>query len=118
MRKFFLFWVLPLAAFWGWFFGAKADLGFVLFSREVFDQTFAVYERMLGLNSDQIAWLILDAIILDSAIILAILAFRRRRKIIAFVRSFRTAAPEAAGARYARRLDSIADRSGKMGEAV
>ena len=118
MRAFILFWVLPLGSFWGWYFAAKADLGYIIFSRAIFDQTFAVYETVLGLDSDQIAWLIVDAIVVDSAIILSILAFRRRKKIIAYVRSFRAPVSETPDERYARRFESVADRSGEMGKAI
>ncbi|MER0238106.1 DUF6105 family protein [Fulvimarina sp. MAC8] len=117
MRAFFLFWLLPLSAFWGWFFSARADVGYVVFSREVFDKTFAVYEALLGLDADAIAWLIADAILLDTFIILAILAFRRRKKIVAFIRGWRNPAA-APSDRFQERYESIAHGSREVREAV
>ncbi|RFC66407.1 hypothetical protein DYI37_02900 [Fulvimarina endophytica] len=87
MRKFFLFWVLPLGIFWSWFFAARADLGLVFFSRDVFDRSFAVYEAVLGLTADEVAWLIAKATVVDSLIILAIIAFRRRKTISAYLKA-------------------------------
>lgn len=117
MRAFFLFWLLPLSAFWGWFFSARADVGYVVFSREVFDKTFAVYEALLGLDADAIAWLIAEAIVLDSMIILAILAFRRRKKIAAFVREWRDSSTKGSD-RFKDRYESIAHGSGEVREAI
>ncbi|MEN3791304.1 DUF6105 family protein [Fulvimarina sp. MAC3] len=115
MRAFILFWLLPLSAFWGWFFSARADVGYVVFSREVFDKTFAVYEALLGLDADAIAWLIAEAIVLDTAIILAILAFRRRKKIASFIREWRN---PAGSDRFQERYESIAHGSREVREAV
>ncbi|SMC53211.1 hypothetical protein SAMN06297251_103201 [Fulvimarina manganoxydans] len=91
MRAFCLFWVAPLSFFWSWYFLAQADVGGVLYTREVFDQTFAIYGAILGMSPDEIAWLIAKAIVVDSLILLAIIAFRRRRKIAAFIAERRNA---------------------------
>ncbi|EAU40514.1 hypothetical protein FP2506_04776 [Fulvimarina pelagi HTCC2506] len=122
MRAFFLYWFLPLAGFWGWFFAARFDVGYVVFSREVYDKTFAVYEALLGMDADAIAWLMAEAIVFDSFILLAIIAFRRRTKIAAFIREWRNPAGEGSD-RLQERYDSIAYGSGarapgKVREAV
>lgn len=92
MRAFLFFWVAPLGFFWSWYFMARADVGGVFYSREVFDQTFAIYGAILGMTPEEIGWLIAEAILIDSLILLAIIAFRRRRTIAAYIAQRRAAA--------------------------
>ena len=61
-------------------------------AREVFDQTFAIYGAILGMTPEEIGWLIAEAILIDSLILLAIIAFRRRRTIAAYIAQRRAAA--------------------------
>ncbi len=88
MRAFLLFWAVPLGFFWTWYALSYHDLhfGIVFFSRQVHDITFGVYAELLGVEPSAIAPMIAKAILLDTAIVLAVIAFRRRRRIGAWLR--------------------------------
>jgi len=83
MRYILIFWALPMGLIWGWYFLSLHDIdfGFFMLSREVHDYTFALYGRILGMEPAEIPPLLARACIVDTLILLAILAFRRRRAI-------------------------------------
>lgn len=83
MRWVFAAWALPMGIFWGWYFLSLNDMnfGFVMLTRQVHDLLFQLYGNMLGIEPETIPPLVAKACILDTAIILAIWAFRRRKEI-------------------------------------
>lgn len=86
MRYILIFWALPLGLFWGWYFLSYHDINFGLlfFSRLLHDFAFDFYGTMLGIDPATIPGLVARACVIDTALIFAILAFRRRRKIAAW----------------------------------
>jgi len=91
MRTLFILWAAPLGLFWGWFFLSANDINFgsVYLSQELHELVFKVYGQMLGLDPATIPWLVAKACILDTLLILAIWAFRRRTAIRAWWAGFR-----------------------------
>ncbi|KXF77633.1 hypothetical protein ATN84_09785 [Paramesorhizobium deserti] len=83
MRYLLIFWAGPLALFWGWYFLSLNDVSFgtVFFSRQMHDLVFAVYGNVLDMDPQAIPPLAARACVVDSLILFAILAFRRRREI-------------------------------------
>ena len=97
MRTFLVLWIGPLVFFWGWYFLSLNDLGGPLFSRETHDRVFMVYGAILGIEPATIPPLVARACVVDTVVIFAIYAFRRRRDIIAWWNASRqpSVAPEA-----------------------
>ena len=95
MRWLLWMWFAPMAFFWSWFVLAAGDFGYVFFSREVYDQTFGIYAGILGIAPETIPPIILKACIVDSAIVLGIFAFARRKRIMAWYRDRQSAAAAA-----------------------
>ncbi len=91
MRWVFIAWAVPMGLFWGWFGLSYYDLnfGYVMLTRQVHDLLFQLYGQMLGIDPTIIPPLVAKACILDTLLILAIWAFRRRREIAAWVRAKR-----------------------------
>jgi hypothetical protein len=89
MRALLLLWALPLGLFWGWYFLSLNDLnfGYVMFSRQLHDLVFEIYGEMLGVDPAIIPGMVAKACVFDSLIVLAILAFRRRRVIAGWIRA-------------------------------
>lgn len=89
MRYIFFFWALPLGTFWGWYFLSLNDMnfGFVMLTREVHDLAFAIYGKMLGIEPEIIPGLVARACVVDTLLILAIFAFRKRRTIREWMRA-------------------------------
>ncbi len=83
MRYIIVLWGLPLGLFWGWFFLSANDINFgsIYLSRALHELVFEVYGNMLGIDPATIPWLLAQAFALDTLLILAIWAFRRRRDI-------------------------------------
>lgn len=83
MRYVLALWAAPLVLFWGWFFLSLNDMhfGYVMLSRKVHDLVFGLYGQMLGIDPATIPALVAKACIVDTLIICAIYAFRRRRRI-------------------------------------
>lgn len=103
MRSFLIFWAGPLGFLWGWFFLSYYDLsmGMYFFSREMHDLVFQIYGNALGIAPESIPPLVARACIVDTGLVLCLIAFRRRRKIIAWVKAWR-----AERASYAKELPS------------
>lgn len=107
MRSFLIFWAGPLGFLWGWYFLSLYDLsmGMFFFSREMHDQVFTIYGNILGIPPETIPPLVARACIVDTGLVLCLIAFRRRRQIIAWVQAWR-AARAAATANYVEELPS------------
>jgi hypothetical protein len=84
-------WAAPLILFWGWFFLSYYDMhfGYIMLSRQLHDLVFQLYGETLGIDPATIPWLVGKACIIDTALLLAIFAFRRRKAIAAWMRTTR-----------------------------
>lgn len=91
MKYIFAAWAMPLVLFWGWYFLSLNDVhfGYVMLSRGVHDLVFQLYGEMLGIDPTIIPGLVARACVLDSLLIGAIWAFRRRREIALWARRIR-----------------------------
>ncbi len=80
MRVILFLWFFPLVLFWGWFALSVNDwsFGFVMLSRELHDVVFDIYARTLGVERELLPGMIAGACAVDSALIMAIAAFRWR----------------------------------------
>jgi len=107
MRWLLGLWFVPISFLVAWFVLASHDwnLGTFFFSREMYDLVFAVYGETLGVAPESIPPLVARALVLDSAIVLALYAFRRRKVIAGWLRSRTQASPSVAT--RARTLDSL-----------
>ncbi|WP_182087029.1 DUF6105 family protein [Aureimonas sp. ME7] len=88
MRWLLSLWFLPISFLVVWLALASNDWSFGLFffSREMYDTVFAVYGEALGVPPETLPPLVARALVLDSLIVLALYAFRRRKPILAFAR--------------------------------
>lgn len=100
MRAFLYAFVLPMGVFWGWYLLAVNDVGYFMFTREMHDQLFKTYGDMLGIDPQTIPPLVARACVIDTLLVLAIWAFRRRREIAAWYKARRLRNSEAAARRY------------------
>ncbi|WP_442577441.1 DUF6105 family protein [Mesorhizobium sp. ASY16-5R] len=106
MRYILTIWALPLAIFWGWFGLSYYDMnfGYLMLSRQIHDIYFQLAGQIMGVDPATVPWLIAKACILDTLILVAIWAFRRRREIVAWLRrqrerySGQSAAPDSPSA--------------------
>ncbi len=91
MRYIFALWATPLVLFWGWYFLSINDLNFgsVYMSRAFNLAIFNLYGELLGMDPATIPWMMGKAFIIDTLILLAIWAFRRRKVIAEKVRVLR-----------------------------
>lgn len=88
MKKFLLLWVLPISFLGTWYALSLNDLHFGMgfFSREMHDLVFTIYGDALGIAPETIPPLVAKAILVDTGLVLLIVAFRRRKPIAAFLR--------------------------------
>lgn len=95
MRYILGLWLAPLVLFWGWFFLSLNDInfGYVMLSRQLHDLVFQLYGEVLGVDPAIIPGMVAKACILDSFLLGAIWAFRRRREIMAWLRKKRGTPP-------------------------
>ena len=91
MKWFLILWAGPIALLGSWYGLSYYDMsfGFFMLTRDAHDLVFNIYGHVLGIPPESIPPLVLRAIIVDSLIVLAILAFRRRKRIAAWWRSRR-----------------------------
>lgn len=97
MRWFLLFWGGPILFLGAWYWLSYNDMNFGIFmlTRQTHDKVFQVYGDILGLPPEVIPPLVAKAIVVDSLALFAIIAFRRRRQIMAWVRARMPATPVA-----------------------
>ncbi len=88
MKYILLFWALPMGLFWSWYYLSYNDMhfGYLMLSRVLHDHVFEVYGNILGVDPAILPPLVIRACIVDTALIFAIFAFRRRREIRAWLR--------------------------------
>lgn len=89
MRWLLIFWAGPIVLLAGWYWLSFYDMsfGFYMLTRQTHDLVFQIYGNILGIAPESIPPLVARAIALDSLIVFAVIAFRRRRKIAAWWRS-------------------------------
>ena len=89
MRYVLIFWAAPMSLFWGWYYLSFNDINFgmLFFSRLLHDFVFEFYAHYLNqylsmdVEAGALPGMIAEACIVDTLLIAAILAWRRRRKI-------------------------------------
>ena len=86
MKYFLYLYLLPMSLFWGWFGLSYHDInfGFSFLSRDVHNIVFGIYANILGVSYDTIISGFIKACIIDSLIIGAIVAYRKRKQIKAW----------------------------------
>ena len=86
MKWFLILWGGPILLLGSWYGLSYYDLsfGFFMLTRETHDLVFQIYSGILGIPAEDLPPLVARAIVVDSLIVFAIIAFRRRRKIAAW----------------------------------
>ena len=95
MRYVLIFWGAPMGLFWSWFYLSYHDINFgtVYFSRLLHDFAFDFYAHILNqyggmsVEAGAIPAMIARACVIDTLLIFAILAFRRRKRIVKWWRN-------------------------------
>lgn len=97
MKWFLILWAGPIALLGGWYGLSYYDMsfGFFMLTRDAHDLVFQIYGHILGIPPEDLPPLVLRAIIVDSFLVLGIIAFRRRGKIAAWWQARRQSAPDA-----------------------
>ena len=94
MRYFLLLWVLPVGGLAAWLYLAANDysLGTVYLSRDFYDLVFGVYANILGVDAATLPPLVYKALIVDTLIVAALFALKRRKDILSWwkARAFST----------------------------
>lgn len=86
MKWILFLWALPLALLGSWYYLSYYDLnfGYLMLSRPMHDLVFQIYGNVLGIPPADIPPLVLKAVCIDSLILFAIFAFKRRKSIRAW----------------------------------
>lgn len=81
MRIILILWALPMGFFWGWYLLSLNDLNFgtIFLSRDLHDIVFRLYGQMLGVPAGEVPGMVAGACAFDTAIVLAIAAWRWRK---------------------------------------
>ena len=94
MKWFLILWAGPIAFLGSWYGLSYYDMnfGFFMLTRQAHDLVFQIYGHILGIPPESLPPLVLRAIIVDSLLVLGLLAFRRRKKIQAWWQARRQSA--------------------------
>lgn len=86
MKWFLILWAGPVALLGSWYGLSYYDMsfGFFMLTRQTHDLVFQVYGNILGIPPETIPPLVARAIAFDSLIVMAIIAFRKRKAISAW----------------------------------
>jgi hypothetical protein len=97
MKWVLIFWAMPLTILGTWYGLSYNDInfGYLMLSRQMNDFVFELYGQILGLPPEVLPGMVLKAIIVDSLFLFSIVAFRRRKQIIAWWKSRQKPASEA-----------------------
>src|SRR5690606_27021858 len=97
MKWFLFLWAGPIALLGSWYGLSYYDMsfGFFMLTRDAHDLVFQIYGHILGIPPEDLPPLVLRAIIVDSFLVLGIIAFRRRRKVAAWWQARRQSASTA-----------------------
>lgn len=93
MKWFLFLWAMPVALLGGWYGLSYYDMsfGFFMLTRDAHDLVFQIYGHILGIPPEDLPPLVARAIVFDSFLVLALMAFRRRRRIAAWWQARRQA---------------------------
>ncbi|MDB5525679.1 MAG: hypothetical protein JWM58_3442 [Rhizobium sp.] len=96
MKWVLFFWALPLVILGSWYSLSYYDInfGYMILSRPMHDLVFQVYGNILGIPPETIPPLVLKAVIVDSAVLFLIVAFRRRKVVIAWWKARQSRSPD------------------------
>ena len=97
MKWFLILWAGPIALLGSWYGLSYYDMsfGFFMLTRDAHDLVFQIYGHILGIPPEDLPPLVLRAIIVDSFLVLGLIAFRRRKKILAWWHARRQSASDA-----------------------
>jgi hypothetical protein len=86
MKWFLILWAGPIALLGSWYGLSYYDMSFGIFmlTRDAHDLVFQIYGHILGIPPEDLPPLVLRAIVFDSFLVLALIAFRRRKQIWAW----------------------------------
>lgn len=86
MKWFLILWAGPILLLGTWYGLSYYDisLGFFMLTRQAHDLVFDVYSQVLGIPAEDIPPLVARAIAVDSLIVFAIIAYRKRKAISAW----------------------------------
>ena len=103
MRFFLVLWVLPVGGLAVWLFMASHDYSFgtMFFSRDMFDLVFGIYANILGVDAAVLPPLIYKALVVDTLIVAALFALKRRKDIMAWWKS------RGYSARFQKRITAV-----------
>ena len=89
MKWFLILWAGPIALLGSWYGLSYYDMSFGIFmlTRDAHDLVFQIYGNILGIPPEDLPLLVLRAIIFDSFLVFALIAFRRRKQITHAVRA-------------------------------
>jgi hypothetical protein len=112
IRVALLGWVLPVAMLGGWWGLAANDISFgtMIFSRAFYDEIFAMYGSLLGIDPAALPGMVLKAVIVDSLVVAGVVALRHHRRVRAFIaarwREMRASHASSVAARNEKSLSS------------
>ena len=88
MKWFVILWAGPILLLGSWYGLSYNDVnfGFFMLTRQTHDLVFQVYSQVLGIPPEDIPPLVARAIVIDSLVVFAVIAFRRRKRIAAWWR--------------------------------
>ena len=83
MKWFLILWAGPIGFLLGWYGLSSYDINFgtFFFSRQMHDLVFQIYGQILGIPPKDIPPLVLKAILLDSCVVVALMALRKRKEL-------------------------------------
>ena len=108
MKYVLFFWAMPLVVLGSWYGLSYYDInfGFLILSRQMHDLVFQIYGNILGLPPGDIPLLVLRAIIFDTFLLMAIIAFKRRKQIKAWYQARQARSAEAVSLKMEDNLSS------------
>ncbi len=97
MKWFLILWAGPIALLGSWYGLSYYDMsfGFFMLTRDAHDLVFQIYGHILGIPPEDLPPLVLRAIVVDSFLVLGLIAFRRRKRIFAWWQARRQSASAA-----------------------
>ncbi|MGF9692582.1 MULTISPECIES: DUF6105 family protein [unclassified Rhizobium] len=86
MKWFLILWAGPVLLLGSWYWLSYNDIsfGFFMLTRQTHDLVFEIYGGILGVEPEILPPLVARAVAFDSLIVMSIVAFRKRRQIIAW----------------------------------
>ena len=86
MKWILILWAMPLALLGSWYYLSYYDMnfGYLMLSRPMHDLVFQIYGNVLGIPPADIPPLVMKAVCIDSLVLFAIFAFKRRKSIRAW----------------------------------